>query len=365
MSMIEPKDFSKTLQDNNLEPIIQVPCSYFKDLLSYLLDTKEIDVISPVNEAIGIGIASGSYLSTQKIPVLAIQNSGFLNTLNALTSLNQIYEIPLLYLISWRGEQVDAPEHEITGRNLLKTLKVMEIPYMIINPHTYQSQIKKIVNLALKYKKPVALIIKKNTFAPYTVKAKPNSFSKLARYDAIKVIKNILKQKALFISSTGYPSRDSFFAKNTADFYMVGSMGHTLPVALGISRNTNKRVVVLDGDGSAMMHLGTLASYNQSKDTNLVYIVLDNQIYDSTGGQPTQSTNINYYLLAKAFNFKNIYSVSEKKDLVRVLGQVEKSNKAFFIHILLNQIVKEGVPRVSDKYSCPQIKNLFIKNIKK
>ncbi len=362
--MIEPKDFSKTLIDSNLGPIIQVPCSYFKDLLNYLFDTKKIDVISPVNEAIGIGMASGYYLSTQRIPVLIIQNSGFLNTLNALTSLNQIYDIPLLYLISWRGEQTDAPEHEITGKNLLKTLKVMDIPYLIINPDIYQKQIKKLANLALKYKKPVAMIIKKNTFSPYFIKPKTKFTSNLSRYNAIKTIKNILKDNSVFISSTGYPSRDSFFAKNTPDFYMVGSMGHTLPVALGISRNIDKKVVVLDGDGSAMMHLGTLASYDQSRDNNLIYIVLDNQIYDSTGGQSTLSANINYLFLARAFNFKNIHSVSQKKDLIKILGKVKKTNQSFFIHILLNQTTKD-VPRVSDRYSCPQIKNLFIKNIKK
>lgn len=363
--MIEPKDFSQVLRKHNLEPVVQVPCSYFKDLFNYLLDSREIELVNPINEAIGIGIASGYYLSTQKVPVLAIQNSGLLNTLNALTSLNQIYEIPIFYLISWRGEVSDAPEHEITGRNLLRTLKVMEIPYMIIDPNLYQSQIKKLADRALKNKKPVALIIKKDTFSPYTVKSEHQSSSKLTRYEAIKVIKNILKENFLFLSSTGYPSRDSFFAKKTPDFYMVGSMGHTLPVALGISRNTDKKVVVLDGDGSAMMHLGSLASYDPLHHKNLVYIVLDNQIYDSTGGQTTVSTNINYPLLAQAFNFKNIYSISQKKDLIKILEKVKKNNEAFFIHILLNQATKEGIPRVSDKYTCPQIKNLFMKNIKR
>lgn len=363
--MIEPGDFSKTILENNLGPIIQVPCSYFKDLLSYLFDTRKIEVISPVNEAIAIGIASGYYLSTQKIPVLILQNSGFLNTLNALTSLNQIYEIPLLYLISWRGETLDAPEHLITGKNLLKTLKTMSVPFKIINQHIYQKQIKELKKTALKYKKPVALIIKKNTFAPYYSLYRHKNDSELTRYQTIKIVKNKLKRNFLFISSTGYPSRDSFFAKNTPDFYMMGSMGHTLPMALGISQNTTKRIVVLDGDGSAMMHLGTLASYSPSNNKNLIYIVLNNQIYDSTGGQINLSANINYSLLAQAFNFKKFYSVSKKEDLIKVLNKVKQIKGAIFIHILLNQTNQQDSPRVSEQYSCPQIKNLFINNLKK
>ncbi len=362
--MIKPRDFSKTLLNNNLGPIVQVPCSYFKDLFDYLSDTKEIEVINPANEAIGIGMASGYYLSTQKIPILAIQNSGLLNTLNALTSLNQIYNIPLLYLISWRGENKDAPEHSVTGKNLLQTLRVMGVTFKIIDSKKYITQIKYLTRLAFKYKKPVALIIKQDTFSPYSARVKRNNKSHLSRYDAIQVIKDILTDDTVFISSTGYPSRDSFAAKDSSDFYMVGSMGHTLAVALGISRNTHKRVVVLDGDGSTLMHLGTLASYNSSTNNNLVYIVLDNQINGSTGGQPTLSRNINFTLLAKAFNFKKVYSISKKQELVKILKDVKTIGQSFFIHILLSQTNTKVFPRVSDKYSCPQIKNLFIENLK-
>lgn len=364
--MINSGDFSKTLLDYNLGPIIQVPCSYFKDLFNYLLDSKQIEVINPVNEAIGIGLASGCYLSTKKIPILAIQNSGFLNTLNALTSLNQIYKIPIFYLISWRGEHSDAPEHTITGKNLLSTLDIMKIPYEIINSRVYQNQIKKLAKYAFKYKKPVALIIQKSTFAPYVIesnKGYQKNTLNLSRYEAIKIIKNMLKHNYLFISSTGYPSRDSFSAKNTADFYMVGSMGHTLSVALGVSLNITKKVVVLDGDGSALMHLGTLASFDSLRNKNIIYIILDNQIYDSTGGQPTVSSKINFSLLAQAFNFKNIHSIFNKTQLIKTLEKVNKNNGAFFIHILTNQTNRKDSPRVSDKYTCPQIKKYFMDNL--
>src|SRR3989338_2992098 len=362
--MIKSKDFCKTLLKYNLGPIVQVPCSYFKDLFNYLLDSEEIELINPANEAIAIGIASVYYLSTEKIPIVAIQNSGFLNTLNALTSLNQIYNIPLLYLISWRGQNIDAPEHLITGKNLLEILKIMGIPFKIIDPKKYTNQIRYLTKLALKYKKPVALIIKQNTFTPYSIQV--NKINKLhpSRYEAICLIKDILKDNTLFISSTGYPSRDSFGVKDTPDFYMVGSMGHTLSVALGVSANTKKKVVVLDGDGSAIMHLSTLASYNPLKNKNLVYIILDNLIYESTGGQSTLSEKINYALLAKAFNFKNVCLVASKTSLVETLKKIKKTHQSFFVHIKISPGSNKNSPRVSDKYTCPEIKNLFIENIK-
>lgn len=362
--MIESRDFCKILLKYNLGPIIEVPCSYFKDLFNYLLDTQEIELINPASEAIAIGIASGYYLSTEKIPILAIQNSGLLNTLNALTSLNQIYNIPLLYLISWRGQNIDAPEHIVTGKNLLKTLKVMDVPFKVIDSGKYDDQIKNLTRLALRYKKPVALIIKQNTFAPYSAKVNTSNKLHLSRYAAISLIKNILKKDTLFISSTGYPSRDSFGAKNTPDFYMVGSMGHTLSMGLGISANTEKRVVVLDGDGSAIMHLGTLASYHPVKNKNLIYIILDNLIYESTGGQPTLSAKINYSLLARAFNFKNISLVDNKTALERTLKKIKKTHESFFVHIKISPGEANKSPRVSDKYTCAEIKNLFIENLK-
>ena len=250
--MIGSASFTETLLKNNLGPIVEVPCSYLKDLLNYLWDSKEIEVINPANEAIAMGIASGHYLSTKRIPIVAIQNSGLMNTLNALTSLNQIYEIPVFYLITWRGEGgkgKDAPEHDILGENLEKILETFAIPYQIIDENKYQKQINELSNIAKKTNKPVALIIRKNTFINYQKKVGEDQKSTLmTRFEAIKLIKQTVKEKALFLSSTGFPTRDSFSALDTPDFYMVGSMGHIFAVALGIAPNTSKKIITLDGD---------------------------------------------------------------------------------------------------------------------
>src|SRR3989344_7884030 len=272
--MIDSNDFTTHLIRNNLGPVVQVPCSYLKDFLNYLSDTKRVELINPANEALAMGIASGYYLSTGKVPIVAIQNSGLMNTFNALTSLNQMYNIPVFYLVTWRGEGgkgFDAPEHDITGEKLEIFLQTFNLPYEVIDERRYKDQIKNLSKLARKTRRPVVLIVKRDTFQKHTVPLKTNNY-KMSRFEALKFIKETLKD-SIYISSTGYPTRDSFTIKDTPDFYMVGSMGHALAVALGVSLNTKKRIVVLDGDGSSLMHLGGLASFDPDYNKNIVYIM--------------------------------------------------------------------------------------------
>ncbi len=363
--MVNTKTFTKILKANLLGPIIEVPCSYLKHLFDYIWDSGVIEIINPVNEALAMGIASGYYISSGKIPIIAIQNSGLLNTLNALTSLNQIYHIPLFYLITWRGEQgkgFDAPEHDLVGANLQNILKVFDIPYQIIDEKKYATQVKKLKNIAEQIHKPVALIVRKNTFIPYKRKSvKNNSDYGMTRYGAISVIKTITRDKALFISSTGFPTRDSYNIYDSPDFYMVGSMGHAFSLALGISPQTHKKIIIFDGDGGALMHLGGLASFDPKKYKNIIYIILDNQKYESTGGQPTVSNKIDFMLLAKAFNFKQRFDINEKLNLKKSILYALKTKNSSFFHICINNTQGDIGRRVSDSYSCVQIKERFMK----
>jgi len=364
--MIDPKDFTEVLIRNKLGPLIEVPCSYFKDFLIYARVSKACEIINPTNEASAVGIASGKYLATGTIPIVAIQNSGLMNTLNALTSLNQIYDIPIFYIVSWRGEGgkgYDAPEHDIIGTNMKEILKTFKIPYQIVNDDKYPQQIRLLSETARETKKPVALIIRQNTFSSFELSVKKAEIYEMSRFDAMKIIKKKLLKKALFLSTTGYTTRDSFAIKDTPDFYMVGSMGHIFSLGLGLAPHTNKRVVIFDGDGSCLMQLGGLASFNPAIHKNILYIVFDNESYESTGGQPSVSGNIDFSYLAKAFKFQNFYQVTTSKELVSFLSQLPNYKGAVFAHIKVRHDVK-AAKRVSDTYSCPQIKKRFMANFK-
>ncbi len=362
--MINLQQFTSVLIKNDLGPVIEVPCSYLKDFFNYLWDSKRIQIENPVNEAVAMGLATGSYLSTGKIPIVAIQNSGFMITLNAITSLNQIYEIPVFFMISWRGEEKDAPEHNITGKNLIAYLKTFKIPNQIINEKKYRQQIKELVLQAKKTKKPVAAIIRKNIFESY--KSKPDDVSKfeMTRYDAISIIKQKTKNRVIFLSSTGFPTRDSFAAGDTPDFYMVGSMGHTLSTSLGIAANTRKKVIIFDGEGSAFMHLGGFSSFNSLRHKNLIYIILDNERYESTGNQKTCFRSINMLNLAKIFGFPKAFKVVRKKELEKLIEKAVKDNQSYFIQIKLRTGESHPSKRVSDVYTCSQIRDRFMKQFK-
>lgn len=369
-SKIAPKAFVKELVKNGLGPVIEVPCSYLKDFLNYLKDNSDaIQVINPVNEAIVMGIAAGEYLGSGKLPVIAIQNSGLMNTFNALTSLDQIYNIPVFMMVTWRGEGgigFDAPEHDITGEKLLEILQTFNLPYEIADGNRYKNQVKELKEIALRTQKPVVLVIKKNTFAPYETKNKKDrGMYEMNRSDALTIIKSESRDKALFISSTGFTTRDSFAAMDTPDFYIVGSMGHTFSIALGVSPNTNKKVVVLDGDGSFLMHLGGLASFDQAKHKNIIYIVIDNESYESTGGQPTASGKVNFKKLSEAFGFRNFYYTDKKSELTEIAKNVFNTDGASFVHVRIRKEEGKASKRVSDVYTCPQIKDRFMENIRK
>lgn len=362
---VDPKDFTRAVSNAGLAPVIQVPCSYFKEWIDYLADTKAMEVISPVNEAVAMGIAAGSYLSTGKIPIVAIQNSGFMNTLNALTSLQQIYEIPAFYIITWRGEGgkgADVPAHDVTGIIMEQLLQAFLLPYEILDPGTYEKQIQSLAEKAQTTHKPVALILRKKTFLPYQAKQKTSPYL-MDRFEAMQMVKEAFAQNTVFLSATGYPSRDAFNIKDTPDLYVVGSMGHILSIALGIAPHTKKRVVVLDGDGSALMHLGGLASFDPEIHRNLVYVVFDNESYESTGGQATLSPMVDFAALARAFHFPNYMRVEDKQTLQHCLATIQEHPQPVFLHIKVKTNIVASGQLPTEVYSSVEIKDRFMKNL--
>jgi phosphonopyruvate decarboxylase len=366
--MLSPQKFTEELIKNDLGPVVEVPCSYLTHWLNYLWDSGSFKVINPANEAVVMGIAAGEYLGSGKIPVVAVQNSGFMNTLNALTSLNQIYDIPAFMMVTWRGEGgvgVDAPEHDITGENLLKYMDTFGLSYEILTEADYIQQIKRLVNKAKETKKPVVLIIKKNTFEPYEVKNKREDKFEMNRFDAIKIIKEKVVNNAVLVSGTAFPTRDSFAVKDSPDFYIMGSMGHAFSIALGIAPNTKKKVVVLDGDGGALMQAGGFASLGRDDSKNIIYVCLDNGSYESTGGQPASSVNVDFIQLAKGFGFKNVASVTTKKDLELATDKFSKEDGPTFLHVKVKLGEHSKSKRVSDVYTCPQITSRFMKQFGK
>ena len=370
--MIQSKDFINLLKSSGLSQFLMVPCSIFKPLNSWMLKNK-VDLIFPPNEAHAMGFATGSFLVTGKPAVVFMQNSGLNNIANAQTSLNLLYKIPVILVVSWRGEEgkKDAPEHLVMGKIMKKFLEDLQIPFVVLS-NKWEEELKKIIEISQKKHCPVAVIVHDGI-----LKKEDNPIDNLSsryllsRLEVIKIIKNNLKGKAVFISTNGFTSRDSFAVLPTPDFYMMGSMGHAFSIGAGVAwqlkeQSSNLRTVILDGDGGCLMHLGSLALVNLEKinKSNLIYVVLDNECYESTGIQPTLSPRINFVKVAEGLGFPQRFFVDKEEELIKVIKNL-KPNSTVFIHIKINQGGRKEAPRVSDKYTCDQITKRFRKNFVK
>jgi len=364
--MIDAGDFVGELLKNKAEPFIEVPCSILAPVIDFILD-KNIPLETPANEAVAMGLAAGHYLATGKVPVVMMQNSGLCNALNALTSLHGIYEIPALLIVTWRGEpgKMDAPEHRITGKKLKGLLKVLELPYKIITLEEYRAEIREMVEKAKNTKRPTVLVLRKGVIRGYQAASKGPTHP-LTRHDAIGVIKSVMGEKVAYVSTTGFISRTSFNIRDTPDFYMVGSMGHALPLGLSAALDADKKVVVLDGDSSCLMHAGAMASVGAMKPKNLVHVVLDNEAQGSTGNQPSLSPSVDFQKIAKGFGYKIVLAARTKNELKRTLKKALSEDGPTFIHVKINQTdpPKEKIKRVSDARTCPEIKERFMKKLK-
>lgn len=362
---VEPSAFLDELKKNRVGPMIIVPCSIFKPLTNYV-QQKNIEFIWAQNEGPAMGIAAGTFTETGKPAAVFMQNSGLNNTANPLTSLNELYKTPVLMVISWRGEKPEAPEHNIMGAGLERFLKTLQLPYEVLTDD-WKEQLRKMVEIAQNDQTPTAVVVRKGFFADIKLESKNDRLDEppLSRLEAIKVIKEALPGAA-FISSTGFPSRDSFAAKPTPDFYMLGSMGHTLPFAIGVvseilQKGGDKKIVCFDGDGSALMHLGSIGLIEKHAPRGLLYVVLDNGVYESTGSQPLGNQEVDFVKVAEGLGVPYATRAEDELSIEDAVAKFRKDGKSTLLWVKVNTRGAEVGQRVSD--TPPQILRKFQESI--
>ena len=239
-----------------------------------------------------------------------------------------------MLLIGWRGEpgNKDQPQHTKQGKITLSFLDTLGVPYRILPDTNIQARqcIEQIFKIMKESRSPVALIAKKETFAPYKIKDCSSCSSELTRETAIKEIVKNLDESDVIVSTTGktsrelYEYRDSLDGDHSKDFLTVGSMGHASQIALGIAlAKPERQVFVFDGDGAAIMHMGAMAIIGSQALDNFKHIILNNGCHDSVGGQPTAGFSISFTDLAKACGYKislqaeNLNQVSQKMEILK------------------------------------------------
>ena len=326
-----------------------VPDSQLKPLCNYLINTYGIDKnhhIIAANEGNCVGLAAGYYLATSKVPVVYMQNSGEGNIINPVASLlnEKVYNIPMIFIIGWRGEPGvhDEPQHIYQGEITIKLLDDMNIKSFIIDKDTSLEELDKIMkkfNKLLKEGKQVAFVVRKNALE-YDEKVSYKNNNSMTREEIIEHITKISKTDPI-ISTTGKASRELFEIReknkqsHEYDFLTVGSMGHSSSIALGVAINKpNKKVWCIDGDGALLMHMGSLPVIGSINPNNLVHILINNGAHETVGGMPTAMSNVKVTEIAKACNYKKVYSVDNFKNLDKILKEVKKNNELTFIEIL-------------------------------
>jgi phosphonopyruvate decarboxylase len=328
--MLNCKKFYELLVEKGIDFFTGVPDSLLKDFNAYIMDNvNKNNHIIAANEGASVALTAGHYLATKKIGLVYMQNSGLGNAINPLTSLvdSDVYGIPTLLLIGWRGEpgKKDEPQHVKQGRITLKMLETLEIPYDILpdNIEDTTTILTKAFDYMNKFQSPYALVVRKKTFEEYKLKNKTAQSYELSREDVIKLILNELNDDDIILSTTGFTSRELFECREQMnqdhhkDFLTVGSMGHVSQIALGIAMSSSKRqVYCLDGDGSLIMHMGSLGIIGSKSPKNFRHIILNNAAHDSVGGQPTVGNEIDVVAMAINCKYKVAYRAETKTEVI-------------------------------------------------
>ena len=171
----------------------------------------------------------------------------------------------------------------------------------------------------------------------------------ISRIDAIGIIANHVESDDLMISTTGMISRELFVTEDRSrNFYMLGSMGLASAFGLGLALlNPDQGVVVLEGDGSALMSMGTLALITSESPPNLVHIVLDNESYESTGGQATITNQIDLSLIAESSGYQHVVRADDGDQLTAALAKCRSTSGPHFILAKVGVASVEGISRVT------------------
>ena len=345
--MIRPQFFYNILASYGIDFYAGVPDSLLKNLCAYITDHADVaHNIIAANEGGAMGLAAGHYLATSQIPVVYMQNSGEGNIINPLASLTDpdVYNIPVLLVIGWRGKPGvhDEPQHVKQGKVTTGLLNVMGIDYTVLSKDEdkAEGQIKKAVAFMQTTKQCYALVIEKDTFDTYTLQNVEKNNLPMSREEAIQTVAATLGEKDAIVSTTGMISRELFEYRTAMnqgherDFLTVGSMGHASQIALGIAlAKQDRKVWCFDGDGASIMHMGSMAIVAQKAPKNYVHVVFNNGAHDSVGGQPTVGLNINLPAVATAVGYKYVYSIESKDRLQELLEKLKEIEGPVFLEV--------------------------------
>ncbi len=361
--MIEAADFIAPAKAMGFKTWAGVPCSFLTPFINSVIDDPEMTYISSANEGDAVATASGAALGGQPA-VAMMQNSGLGNAISPLSSLNWVFRIPILLIITLRGEPglPDEPQHELMGQITGDLLDKLQIPWAY-----FPRQADDVAGMleAARWQmdrtaRPYAFVMRKGSVAPSQLQSRWQPKSHAMPYSGIvnapesdlmsrqlalqTVIENTPLNDSVVIGTTGFTGRELFALDDRPNqLYMVGSMGCASSFGLGLSlAQPNKQIVVVDGDGAALMRMGNMATVGAYGRQNLQHLLLDNGVHDSTGGQATVSRGLSFAAIASACGYQNSAEGVEQGQIKRLLAS---KNGPDFLQLRIRQGVPDNLLR--------------------
>ena len=346
--MILVNDFLNNLKKNKVSFFTGVPDSILKDFCNHLDKLPKKKHVIAVNEGSAVSLGIGYYLSKKKIACVYLQNSGLGNAINPLISIahKKIYSIPLLLIIGWRGSpnKKDEPQHQLKGKITKSLLKLLNIRFCILRKKRDLIKMDRLIKFSNHAKNPVACLVENGILKnPKSLNKKTKNQTLPLRKDFILELLKQIPKNAKIISTTGYTSRELMQIRsennlsNGKDFYMVGGMGHSSMVSLGYSLKSKKQIICLDGDGSLLMHMGSLGTIGFFGNTNFKHILLNNNSHESVGGQTINANKINFNNLTKSVGYKNFFKISKVKKIKFIIKKFLKCKGPSFLEVRISE----------------------------
>jgi phosphonopyruvate decarboxylase len=383
--MVDAQALVDALLDRGYSFWTGVPCSYLSALIA-CLEESPVHYVAATSEGEATGIAAGAYLSGHKTVVLC-QNSGLGNMVNPLTSLNEPYRIPTLIMTSRRGGDGDEPQHSFMGHITCNLLSVLGVPWELFPDHAagISPALDRLEEAMTSAQLPAALVVSKSQIgrvpgSPQRERGRPaggNTASeeqagpalpdrgesapgmltgcftlppsgRISRAEAVLGVWEALSGRESVIATTGKVWRELYsLGHRPGFFYLLGSMGCASPVGLGVSLGSGCEVVVLDGDGSALMKMGAMATTGRYAPRNLTHVVLDNEAYETTGGQQTSSVTADLALVAQACGYRWIGRVDTLRGCTEAVVEARRVAGPRFIHVKVSSVSDPAMPKFS------------------
>jgi phosphonopyruvate decarboxylase len=337
-----------------------------KPLINYTIDTPDLTYIGAANEGDAVAIAGGAELAGRRAVVM-FQNSGLGNAVNPLTSLNAVFRIPALLIVTWRGEPGgarDEPQHELMGQITPELFETMRLPWALFprDEGEIAPALEQAVAVMDRTGLPFGLIMGKDSVAPHPLRSRPEprppageatpapqwpieSAESPSLSEALRVAQNGARPTDAVIATTGHTGRALYGLEDSPNqFYMVGSMGCASSLGLGLAVSQPwRRVIVIDGDGAALMRLGAMATIGYERPRNLIHILLDNEMHESTGGQSTVSHSVDLGAVARSCGYSRVVRARSLDQLAEALGQ--SLERLTFVHVKTRPGEIENLPR--------------------